>query len=47
MRLAAERIQSARTRFEHLGIVDAHGALVSDVLPSDIASDSESTLDTG
>jgi hypothetical protein len=47
MHLASERIQSARTRFERLGIVDANGVLVSEVLPPDMASDSDTTLETG
>ncbi|MBI5495602.1 MAG: hypothetical protein HY904_11310 [Deltaproteobacteria bacterium] len=47
MALAGVRIQAARQRLEKLGIVDAHGNLVSRTLPADMASESDTTLETG
>jgi hypothetical protein len=45
--LATARIQAARSRLERLGIVDADGATVSNELPSDMAPESDTTLETG
>ena len=47
MKLATDRIQAARERFERLGIIDSDGQLVSTALPPDMLSDSETTLETG
>jgi hypothetical protein len=47
MQLAAGRIQAVRARLEALGVVDATGGLVSRSLPPDMASDSDTTLETG
>ena len=47
MQLAAERIQAARARLEHLGIVKEDGTLVSNALPADMTAESEATLETG
>jgi hypothetical protein len=47
MELAAVRIQAARARLQHLGIIDADGKLVSSVLPPDMMPESDTTLETG
>lgn len=45
--LATARLASARARFQHLGIVDADGKLISTELPPDMLPDSDTTLETG
>ena len=47
MQLAGQRVQAARNRLEHLGVVDADGKLVFTELPSDMRPDSDTTLETG
>jgi hypothetical protein len=47
MALAAERIAAERVRLERLGIIDAHGELVSRDLPPDMLPESDTTLETG
>ncbi len=47
MELASARIQAARQRLQHLGIIDAEGKLVSTELPPDMMPDSDTTLETG
>lgn len=47
MALAAARIAAERTRLEQLGIIDAHGELVSRELPADMLPESDTTLETG
>jgi hypothetical protein len=47
MDLASVRLQSARARLERLGIIDAHGKLVSNELPPDMKPESDTTLETG
>jgi hypothetical protein len=47
MQLAGQRVQAARDRLEHLGVVDAEGELVFAELPSDMRPDSDTTLETG
>ena len=47
MKLATDRILTARQRFERLGIIDADGKLVSTELPPDMLAESEATLETG
>jgi hypothetical protein len=45
--LATARLTSARARFQHLGIVDTDGKLISTELPPDMLPDSDTTLETG
>jgi hypothetical protein len=47
MTLAAARIVAERTRLERLGIIDAHGDLISQDLPPDMLPKSDTTLETG
>ncbi len=47
MALAAERIAAERVRLERLGIIDAHGKLVSRDLPPDMLPESDTTLEMG
>lgn len=47
MALAASRIQTARFRLEALGVIDTNGDVVSKALPLDMASESDTTLETG
>lgn len=47
MALAAERIAAERVRLERLGVIDAHGELVSRELPPDMLPESDTTLETG
>lgn len=47
MDLASARIAAARTRLEHLGIIDVEGKLVLTEFPEDMLPDSGTTLETG
>ena len=47
MELAKHRLESARERLERMGIIDAHGKLVSQALPPDMQPNSDTTLETG
>ena len=47
MALAAARITAERARLELLGVIDAHGDLVSRDVPPDMLPDSDTTVETG
>jgi len=47
MALSAARIAAERVRLERLGIIDAHGELISRDPPPDMLPESDTTLETG
>ena len=47
MALATARIAAARAHLEGMGIIDAEGNLVSNELPPDMRSGSDTTVETG